>query len=72
MSSYVVHRGPDFHVRREGVLLIIRQLSVRGSDTSVEVTLQGGEGYDLERSIEKMEAAECEPTVIDYMLSHYF
>lgn len=72
MSSYVVHRGPDFHVRREGVLLIIRQLSVRGSDTSVEVTLQGQEGYDLETTLEAAALTGVSTEHIDHLLSAYF
>ena len=72
MAKYVVYRSPNFRVTRDGELLILRLLSLRGSDTSVEVTLQGDESYDLERSIERMQDAEYEPTVIDDTLSDYF
>lgn len=72
MARYVVHRSDKFRVTRDGELLILRQLSLRGSQASVEVTLQGDEGYDLERSIERMQDAEYEPTVIDDTLSDYF
>lgn len=72
MAKYVVYRSPNFRVTRDGELLILRQLSLRDSQTSVEVTLQGDEGYDLERSIERMQDAEYEPTVIDDTLSDYF
>lgn len=72
MAKYVVYRSPNFRVTRDGELLILRQLSLRGSQASVEVTLQGDEGYDLERSIERMQDAEYEPTVIDDTLSDYF
>jgi hypothetical protein len=72
MKSYTVHRSPDFRVTRDGELLIIRQLSLRGSQASVEVTMQGDEGYELEADIERMQDAEYEPTVIDDMLMRYF
>lgn len=71
-----MYSSERFRVEREGELLIIRQLSLRDSQASVEVTLQGGEGYDLQDVIEAIEDVATSDAkaeeFIDHLLSAYF
>jgi len=74
--AYVVYRSPNFRVTRDGELLILRQLSLRGSQTSVEVTLQGDEANRLEDTIDGIEGTAVDSItsidITEHLLGDYF
>lgn len=76
MAKYVVYRSPNFRVTRDGQLLILRQLSLRGSQASVEVTLQGDEANRLEDTIDGIEGTAVDSItsidITDHLLGDYF
>lgn len=76
MAKYVVYRSPNFRVTRDGELLILRQLSLRGSQASVEVTLQGDEANRLEDTIDGIEGTAVDSItsidITDHLLGDYF
>lgn len=76
VKRYRVYSSDKFRVEREGVLLIIRQLSLRDNQASAEVTLQGDEGYELQDAVEALadnvhSEAKC-VEFTDHLLGAYF